>query len=153
MASTSPEVLNLPYLFSCLLSVAAILIRYLSFSDSCVLVAVLGARRKSRICLSRCHTGRVPSFFYGPNMDLIPIPTPSSGYYGSATLLYHFDRMFTSRITQTISFLFVLNQNKFYRPFRTSFFREHPVEMIQYSGLQTDYPFLFMHKIPKIPSV
>jgi len=110
MASTSesPEVLNLPYLFSCLLSVAAILIRYLSFSDSCVLVAVLGARRKARICLSRCHTGRVPSFFYGPNMDLIPIPTPSSIYYGSATLLYHFDRMFTSRITPEKNYFFFI---------------------------------------------
>jgi hypothetical protein len=39
-------------------------------------------------------------------------------------ILYHFDRMFTSRITagKNYFFLFVLNQKKIYRPSRVSFF-------------------------------
>ena len=41
-------------------------------------------------------------------------------------VLYHFDRMFTSRITpkKNYSVLFALNQNKIYRPSRASFFQK-----------------------------
>ena len=42
------------------------------------------------------------------------------------TLLYYFDRSFTSRITseKNYFFIFVLNQKKIYRPSRSSFFQK-----------------------------